>query len=399
LTLSHSSGIVITWAGGGIQLPRDGAFLDCGIMVSGAEVHEPKVAGGEAPRNPKELWSSEAARVDLWQQTYAMWRYARDRGLPIDDATAQTLIDETSVSHVTKPEPAVAAPSVKRSRRHSDLQRAHTDLARVISPAQPRTVLLLEDERRKAEAASWWQFHWLGPVPIVRYFVGLTVLALISFVLLVSFSPTLRDQSVSEAPTTSAFEGYELPIASLALRVSAAAPATAVAQEPSDFTFQAVGNIALFLAAFLGVMFSILWQIHQDLERGVYSPQENFYYLIQVVLGLVAGVILALLVPLDEIGGIGPTLTKSTLALLGGFSASAVHQILTTLVGSLKSVFSGGAEERLQDEMNAERAAMAAAQTKRDVHLAQDVMRLRPLLTDGGDGDDLVSGILARLAP
>jgi hypothetical protein len=85
---------------------------------------------------------------------------------------------------------------------------------------------------------------------------------------------------------------------------------------------------------------------------------------VKFFLGLVAGFILVALVPIGSgSGGEGATtgaqaLGPPTIALLGGFSASAVYRILTRMVEALESIFSGGAREQM---LSAEKGAVLRA--------------------------------------
>lgn len=131
-------------------------------------------------------------------------------------------------------------------------------------------------------------------------------------------------------------------------------------------------QLFLVSAAGLGACFAILYRIGREVARATYDLRQGFSVLVDLVLGLVAGVILSQLVPVGSVGKLG-TLTKPTLALLGGFSAKLVFNILTRIVQAVESLFSPDPQAE-QDG-----SAAKAANDVRDARsgLARDLVRLR----------------------
>ena len=66
----------------------------------------------------------------------------------------------------------------------------------------------------------------------------------------------------------------------------------------------------------------------------------------RIVLGMAVGLIVAELVPLDGGDGTLTALARPAVALVGGFSASIVHRVLSRLITALEALFSGDAEEQ-----------------------------------------------------
>lgn len=96
-------------------------------------------------------------------------------------------------------------------------------------------------------------------------------------------------------------------------------------------------------AAGLGALFAALYPLTTAVAAGTHDENEDSGYLMRIVVGLISGMILGQMIDVDSVGGLGG-LSKPTLALLGGFSASLVFTVLTRLVQGVESVFTQGDE-------------------------------------------------------
>jgi hypothetical protein len=113
-------------------------------------------------------------------------------------------------------------------------------------------------------------------------------------------------------------------------------------------------------AAGIGASFESLFRAMRYVEQGTYLPDYEFTYWARIFLGLGAGLILAGFV---EIGESGTTqITKTLLAILGGFSAIAVYRILRRLVDTVEALIGQDARRSSQAELD---AAMAKAENVR----------------------------------
>lgn len=126
--------------------------------------------------------------------------------------------------------------------------------------------------------------------------------------------------------------------------------------DPKNFNLFANSGVSLLLnelflvvSAGLGASFAALFKANKFVEQGIYDPAYETSYWIKVILGLVAGTILAMLVPIEEIEkiaeGSGQThlsslngLGKPLLAIAGGFSANLVYKALLKIVQFLESM-------------------------------------------------------------
>ena len=139
------------------------------------------------------------------------------------------------------------------------------------------------------------------------------------------------------------------------------------------------GEVILVVAsAGLGSVFSILFPLSEQVATCTYDPSNDARYLFRIVLGLVAGIILAALIPVEQIAGL-EELTQPLLALLGGFSASTVYRILQQLVSALEAAFQGDPKERLQQELRLASAKAEASKQARDLRLVDLLSKARVL--------------------
>lgn len=209
------------------------------------------------------------------------------------------------------------------------LASTHERLARLVAPAKPGTLYLLDvNYHQKGRETS------LGPVKLVRDLVKLAMVCVALFIVLSVLA------IVDAHPTVQLF-GRDMVILEIILE-----------------------RVFWLAAAGIGASFAMLFQLNDQIVNRTFDPDESASYWVKFFLGLVAGFILVALVPLEGAttpGGAETTaqaLGPPTIALLGGFSASAVYRILTRMVEALESIFSGGAKEQAAA---AEKAASARA--------------------------------------
>ncbi len=178
------------------------------------------------------------------------------------------------------------------------LVEAHDLLSNAIKPATPRTVLLLDPVFADKSA-----FAWLSPVPLLRRLMIVAFLSLVGFI------------GIALSPYVSATGGNIFNSDGVPLFV----------------------NLMFFVfSAALGASFSALFQANNYIVVGVFDPKFEPSYWIRLLVGVMAGLILASLIPLDPhaLNGLG----KPTLSLLGGFSASLVYRILNLLVDTVEDM-------------------------------------------------------------
>ena len=99
-----------------------------------------------------------------------------------------------------------------------------------------------------------------------------------------------------------------------------------------------INELYFLSAAGIGASFFILFKISHYIVNNKYNPKYESYYWIRFLLGLIAGLILASLIPeIPLIPEEDLSLARPALALLGGFSTVGVYSILESLMNMVKS--------------------------------------------------------------
>ena len=319
----------------------------------------------------------------IFRECEAMAKYAFASGLNVPSTLAarldhlnlrarpKTTASErtpTAATNPAKPRVGVLQPPPRLVPNFKAIALIHLELARVVAPAKPRGILLLEQE-----STSSWNF--LGPVPLVRQMMVLAIISLIAFVL-VSLS-----SSVSETEIVRGLLSHSgLPL---------------------------LLNILFLLAASaLGASFAGLFQANKYCVEGAYDPKYDSSYWVRFVLGLISGLILAELIfsytSPDAALGNGDlskgaqALVKPILAMLGGFSSDLVFRILSRLVASVESLVRGNPREQVNTQKQTVQDQAAIQVDQERVKLAAGLMSLTQKLASGIDSETL-SGELASL--
>jgi hypothetical protein len=186
-----------------------------------------------------------------------------------------------------------------------DLIPVHEKLAEIIAPASPKTIVLLEMESAKRN-----RLKSLGLIPLIRQLSLVAIISLIVFIFCQSFE-----------------------IADTTLDV----------MDQSGLQFLLI-IITLVASAGMGASFVSLFQANKYITAGTYDPKYESSYWARFILGIIAGVILSVLIPIGK-GGQAGDLGRPLLAMLGGFSANLVYRILTRLAESVESLITGSKEE------------------------------------------------------
>lgn len=291
--------------------------------------------------------SSQAGRGvtgDALESCRAMARYALAGGIPVP----AWVVEITERDEVAGDGAATAV---------DQLVRAHAYLARAVAPALPQTLVLFEHERRHARFATAF-----GPVKLVRQLMAASTLFLCTFVA-TSLSPAVNAES-GDLFTTS---GTDLLL-----------------------------NEAFFLsAAGIGASFAALFQVNRFVAKGTYDPKYDTSYWTRFILGLIAGMVLAELVPVEG------SFSRPLLALVGGFSASVVYRVLTRIVETLESFVSGEPPPGAWTEHAAPVVAAGALPAPERLKLAQSLIAAGAATEEGADAvkqklNEIVVGLVGE---
>lgn len=263
--------------------------------------------------------------VKLLEECGAMLRYASTRGMEIPPRAAYTVREldnkRAELGKNWSPQPQDAA----------DLAAAHGHLSRLVDPATPKSITLVNEQ---SPHSRWVALF--GAVLVVRVMMVLAIVFLLAFLVLL---PIVGDD-----------------------------PADAIASPTWGRAF--LGAVYIVLAAGLGVLFSQLFLINRQISRGRYDPTEDAAQVTTIVMGLIAGVILALLLPdvlntSDAAANFSPPL----LALLGGFSAPVVYGVVSRLVDAVGTLVGGDPRDQTAAEVQeaVTRVKLASEQDRRRI--------------------------------
>ena len=298
----------------------------------------------------------------LWLECDAMAAYAFTSGMSVPMSVVQIL---ESVTFQPEPSCEAASPegtAPKASRRGTaihdrrlpdridqkirQLAWAHDKLKRLIVPANPGTILLMNLQGRKKTT-----LNFLGPIPLVRRLWILAFASLFSFIALSMLSQTYGTVIVGASSLAGLLT---LP--------------------------------SLLASAALGASFTGLYRANRYVVRGTYDVKYDGLYWIRVVTGLIAGIILANLVSDDFFASENlRKISKPTLALLGGFSSEVVYRILTRLVDTIESFIRGDAKEMAQLEKTAKKAQFNENVIRARFQLTSQLVQLQKAFDGGQD--------------
>lgn len=235
-----------------------------------------------------------------------------------------------------------------------ELYTAHRKLVEAVAPAQPNTLLLIE-----SKAGGHLQ------VPLVRHLLIIAGVSLAA-VLLIGISPLVDSDPTSGDPLLSS--GWPLLV-----------------------------NQAYFLfAALLGASFHALFTVKKYVTDGNYDPTYRSTYYIRLFLGMMAGLIMSSLVEIDienSMRGVG----RPLIALLGGFSSSAIYRILQRLVMVLETTVVGS-EATKSDAKGKPRDPTQEAETDAErATVASNLVKIQSLAASGASAAQMQAA-LSRLA-
>jgi hypothetical protein len=187
------------------------------------------------------------------------------------------------------------------------LAELHLSLTKLIAPARGATLVLLADERRRHLVLNAF-----GPVPQVRWMMATAGLSLV-LLLGTALSGSVNPENVSKGLLN--LRGAQL----------------------------AVVELFLVAAAAVGATLANLKRLNRYVSDCTYDPRYDSSYWTRLVMGMISGVILSQMVFSSLVGGDSSSANNSVssglsgfgqpiLAILGGFSADLVHDILTHLI-------------------------------------------------------------------
>ncbi len=134
----------------------------------------------------------------------------------------------------------------------------------------------------------------------------------------------------------------------------------------------------ILACAGLGAAFSALFQAHRYVADATYDPRFDSSYAARMILGLIAGLILVELLPENlfadsSLGAFG----KPALAMMGGFSASAVYRLLQRMVEVMETVVRGDSGQQAAAAIQSQRASAESESIRARGELAAGLLDLQ----------------------
>lgn len=293
-------------------------------------------------------------REQVLHECVAMIRFALASGMTVPPTIAD-IVEKARFTPADQP--MEMAPVIK----------VHSQLARMIAPATPRALLVMGDEHSTSKLA------WFGSVGLVRRMMAAAVISVVVFMVL-----GMSDYITSKRLSPETADGLPL----------------------------LVNELFWMSAAAIGASFAMLMQVNDFIVKRTYDPKYEPSYWIKFVLGVMAGFIMAVMLPVAKVSPDGSEIVSAlelpTLAMLGGFSASAVYRILVKIVESLESVFRGNAREQVAER---ERAAQSRANediSQSRLSMASQIVKLQQQMATGthpGLVSQALDGMLRTLVP
>lgn len=257
------------------------------------------------------------AQLDQWlSEIDLMKAHATSQGLVLAARTIDKVCDVAKQRIRLEPVLASrAAPPPNLAEQIAALIRAvlelHSDLALLVAPATPRSL--------GATLHRPWRERFVRP-SFIAGLLTLALFAIVAFVLTVA---------LADEPTLG--EGGR----------------------------RVIEQLNWMAAAALGATFSALFTAYRYIVNRTFDPQYTAVYWVRIILGGVAGVVLANFG--QHLGGADAPFTPPLLALLGGYSAEAVNQILMRFTEMLVAAVKGNNETQLREKEKEVTAVKAKA--------------------------------------
>lgn len=235
-----------------------------------------------------------------------------------------------------------------------DLVALHSQLARTIEPVKPHAAVMMVAH---TNGRTWFKF--LGPVPLVRQMMLISVLSLIGM-----FGISLSDTLSADPRHFSLLTNHGLSLL--------------------------INELFLLFAASIGASFNALFIADGYARGGAWEPAYETSYWIRYVLGVLSGAMLATLIPIEEVDPASKTgsfqgFGGPVLALIGGFSSNVVYRILARLSETLETMVSGGMKEKLAAQEKAAGLRAAERLWRERMAILSMMARLNTQLGENGD--------------
>lgn len=300
--------------------------------------------------NNNNPYASLDLRKQLYMESRSMAGYALKKGKPVPVSVIKNI--EAYEDYSSTGDGKSPAPKIRKEIDIAALVDTHALLVSLVEPATPQTILMLDREQESGK-----MLKFLGPVSLIRQLMVATITCLFVFIALLA-SPFINGATLAQDVLSA--EGIE-QLTRLFFYVSAAG---------------------------LGASFSALYIANDYISKGTFDPCHQASYWIRFSLGIIAGLLLALLVSEKSIAGDGLLsngVIRPLLAIVGGFSADLLHSFLDRMVETFKSLFEGGAQNQLEAKAQEAKIKLAGMEIDGRMKLAQNLMQMHQQISTETD--------------
>ena len=292
--------------------------------------------------NNTNIYANSDLRKQIYLECKSMAEYSLAKGKPVPASAIKNI--EAFEDHSLIGDGENGSTQVQRAMDITALVDTHNLLARIIEPALPETVLLLDTEQ---QVGSMLKF--LGPVPLVRGLMLAALISLFIFVALMSCSFISADSMAEDVLNADGIE-------------------------------QIVKLVFYLSASGLGASFAGLYKANYYISNSTFDPCHQTSYLIRFSLGLIAGLLMAVLISEQSIQT-GMMLTKGVirplLAILGGFSSELLYAFLLRMMETFKSLFESSTQNILDAKAIEAKAKLLGLEIEGRNKLAQSLIEIQ----------------------
>jgi hypothetical protein len=298
------------------------------------------------------------ANLNLREQIYiecrAMAEFSLSKGKSVPASVIKNI--EAIEDHGPSDHGESGIPKIRKDLDITDLIETHEFLVRLIEPATPQTVLLLDRERKNQSALKF-----LGTVSLIRQLMMAVLISLFIFVALMA-SPYIDGAKLADDVLS------------------------------AEGTDQLVRLAFYMSSAGLGASFAALYKANYYISKGTYDPTYQSSYWIRFTLGIIAGLLLALLISEKSMQGEGLLsngVARPLLAILGGFSADLLYTFLNRMEETFKSLFVSNTQDILDAKAIEGKAKLAGLEVDGRMKLAQNLMEVQQQIGETTDPEQL----------
>ena len=277
----------------------------------------------------------------------------------VDSGSDKEITDSKSTEQPIESRTASMSESLVENDNFKILANAHQQLARIVSPATPGTIRFLQREKKDRTAL----LLFLGPVPLVR---RLSVIAMFFLVGVIGIGSMdlINPQNLNKGIL-----------------------------ESSGWTV-ILTQMFLLCCAGLGASFNGLFKVNHYIANATYDSKYDSTYLTRVILGLIAGMIIVELLPKElfereSLSSFG----KPTLAVLAGYSAHLVYQILQRLADTLESFVKGDQQQVKKFDSETQKAKLDEQRTTLHSSVASRLIEVQNKIDSSATSEDAKSEI------